>query len=60
MLVCMSRMFAFVSAVVTVQGSVEMFVVYRELLKVVGFFSRCEVLCAVYLCSGCDGYCVFV
>ena len=31
---CMSRMFAFMSAVVTVQGSVGMFVVYRELLKV--------------------------
>ena len=24
-----------------------MFVVYRELLKVVGFISRCEVLCVV-------------
>ena len=41
---CMSRMFAFMSAVVTVQGSVGIFVVYRELLKVVGFISRCEVL----------------
>ena len=57
--VCMSRMFAFMSAVVTVQGSVGMFVVYRELLKVVGFISRCEVLCVVYLYSGCDGYCAF-
>ena len=36
-----------------------MFVVYRELLKAVGFISRCEVLCVVYLCSGCDGYCTF-
>ena len=35
---CMLRMFAFMSAVVTVQGSVGMFVVYRELLKVVGSF----------------------
>ena len=43
-------MFAFMSAVVTVQGSVGMFV---------GFISRCEVLCVVYLCSGCDGYCAF-
>ena len=43
MLVCMSRMFAFMSAVVTVQGYVGMFLVYRGLLKVVGFFSRCEV-----------------
>ena len=50
---CMSRMFAFMRAVVTVQGSVGMFVVYRELLKVVGFISRCEVLCVVYLYSGC-------
>ena len=58
-LVCMSRMFAFMSAVVTVQGSVGMFLVYRELLKVGGFFSRCEVLCVVYICSGCDGYCAF-
>ena len=57
---CMSRMFAFMSAVVTVQGSVGMFVVYRELLKVVGFISRCEVLCVVYLYSGCDGYCAFL
>ena len=56
---CMSRMFAFMSAVVTVQGSVGMFMVYRELLKVVGFISRCEVLCVVYLYSGCDGYCAF-
>ena len=57
MLVCMSCMFAFMSAVMTVQGTVGIFVVYQELLKVVGFFSRCEVLCIVYLCSGCDGYC---
>ena len=56
---CMSRMFAFMSAVVTLQGSVGMFVVYRELLKVVGFISRCELLCVVYLYSGCDGYCAF-
>ena len=60
MLVCMSSMFAFMSAVVTVQGSEGMFVVYRELLNVVGLFSRCEVLCVVYLCSGCEGYCAFV
>ena len=33
----MSRMFAFISAVVTAQQSVRMFVVYWELLKVVGF-----------------------
>ena len=52
-------MFAFMFAVVTVQRSVGMFVVYRELLKVVGFFSRCEVLCVMYLCSGGDGYCAF-
>ena len=37
-------------------GSVGVFVVYRELLNVVGFFSRCEVLCVVYLCSGCGKY----
>ena len=51
---CMSRMFAFMSAVVTGQGSVGMFVVYRELLKVVGFISRCELLCVVYLYSIVD------
>ena len=55
----MLRMFAFMSAVVTVQGSVGMFVVYRDMLNVVGFISRCEVLCVVYLYSGCDGYCAF-
>ena len=52
--VCMSHMFAFMSAVVPVQGYVGMFVVYRELLKVVGFISRCEVLCVMYLCRGCN------
>ena len=56
---CMSHMFAFMSAVVPVQGYVGMFVVYRELLKVVGFISRCEVLCVMYLCCGCNGYCAF-
>ena len=56
---CMSRMFAFMSVVVTVQGFVGMFVVYQELLKIVGFISRCEVLCVVYLYCGCDGYCAF-
>ena len=55
----MSGMFVFMSAVVTVQKSVGMFVVYRELLKIVGFFTRCEVLCVVYLCNGCDGHCAF-
>ena len=48
MLLCMSRMFAFMSAVVTVPGSVGMFVVYRELLKVVGFFGR-GVMCRCYV-----------
>ena len=37
MLVCMSPMFAFMSAVVTVQGSLGMFLINRELLKSVGF-----------------------
>ena len=59
MVVCMSRMFAFVSTVVTVQGYVGMFVVYRGLLKVVGCISHCEVLCVVFLYSGCDVYCAF-
>ena len=59
MLVCMSCIFAFMSAVVTMQGSVGMFVVYRELLKVVGSISCREVLYVVYLSSGCDGYYAF-
>ena len=29
------------------------------MLSAAGFISHCEVLCVVYLCSGCDGYCAF-
>ena len=36
--VCIWRMFAFMSVVVTVWGSVGIFVVQRELLYIVGFF----------------------
>ena len=35
--VCIWRMFVFMSVVVTVWGYVGMFVVYRPLLKIVGF-----------------------
>ena len=35
--VCIWRMFVFMSVVVTVWGSVGMFVVWRPLLKIVGF-----------------------
>ena len=35
--VCIWRMFVFISVVVTVWGSVGMFVVYRPLLKIVFF-----------------------
>ena len=37
--VCIWRMFVFMSVVVTVWGSVGMFVVYRPLLKIVGFWA---------------------
>ena len=51
-------MFAFMSAVVTVRGCVDVYSI-SGVVKVVGFISHCEVLCIVYLCSGCDGYCAF-
>ena len=52
------RMFVFMSVVVTVWGSVGMFVVLRPLLKIV-FFSL-EVLKYVEcLCNRCVGCCVF-
>ena len=44
------RMFVFMSVVMTVWGSMGMFIVYRPLLKIVYVVS---------LCSGCDGCCVF-
>ena len=37
--VCIWRMFVFMSVVVTVWGSVGMFVVYRPLLKIVFFLA---------------------
>ena len=37
--VCIWRMFVFMSVVVTVWGSVGMFVVYRPLLKIVVFLA---------------------
>ena len=51
-------MFVFMSVVVTVWGSVGMFVVYRPLLKIV-FFSLGVLKYVVCLCSGCDGCCAF-
>ena len=47
------------SVMVIVWGSVGMLVVYRGLLKIVGFISRDVVKCKVCLCSGCDGCCDF-
>ena len=48
----------FMSVVVTVWGSVGMFVVYRPLLKIL-FFSLGVMKYVVCLCRGCDGCCVF-
>ena len=56
--VCIWSMFVFMSVVVTVCGSVGMFVVYRPLLKIV-FFSLGVLKYVVCLCRGCDGCCVF-
>ena len=48
--VCIWRMFVFMSVVVTVWGSVGMFVVYRPLLKIVGFWSLGSVeVCCVFV-----------
>ena len=49
--VCIWRRFAFMSVVVTVWGSVGMFVVYVGGVGVVKY--------VVCLCKGCDGCCVF-
>ena len=57
--VCIWRMFVFMSVVVTVWGSVGMFVVSRPLLKIVGFLSLGVLKYVVCLCRGCDGCCVF-
>ena len=48
----------FMAVVVTVWGSVGMFVVYRPLLKIV-FFSLGVLKYVVCLCRGCDGCGVF-
>ena len=57
--VCIWRMFVFMSVVVTVWGSVGMFVVQRPFLKIVGFFSLGVFKYGVCFCRGCDGCCVF-
>ena len=56
--VCIWRMFAFMSVVVIVWGSVGMFVVWQPLLKIV-FFSLGVLKYIVCLCRECDGCCVF-
>ena len=56
--VCIWRMFVFMSVVVTVWGSVGMFVVYRPLLKIV-FFCLGVLKYVVCLCKGCHGCYVF-
>ena len=55
--ICIWRMFVFMSVVVTVWGSVRMFVVYRPLLKIV-FFNLGMLKYVLCLCKGCDGCCV--
>ena len=52
--VCIWRMFVFMSVVVTVWGSVGMFVVKNS-----GFLSLGVLKYVVCLCRGCDGCCVF-
>ena len=47
--VCIWRMFVFMSVVVTVWGSVGMFVVYRPLLKIVGFEPLSVEVCCVFV-----------
>ena len=56
--VCIWSMFVFMSVVVTVWGSVVMFVVLRQLLKIV-FFSLGMLKYVVCLCREADGCCVF-
>ena len=49
----------FMSVVVSVWGSVGMFVVWRPWLMIV-FYSLGVLKYAICLCMGCDGCCVFV
>ena len=56
--ICIWRMFVFMFVVVTVWGSVGMFVVQWPLLKIL-FFSLGVFKYGVCLCKGCDGCCVF-
>ena len=54
---CIWRMLLLIFVVVTVWGSVGLFVVYRPLLKMC--FSLRVLKYVVCLCKGCDGCCVF-
>ena len=57
--VCIWRMFVFMSVVVTVWGSVGIFICcVTAVLKIV-FFSLGVLKYVVCLCRGCDGCCVF-
>ena len=56
--VCIWLIFVFMSVVVTMWGSVGMFVVYRTLLNIV-FFSLGVLKYVVCLCKGCNGCCIF-
>ena len=47
--VCIWRMFVFMSVVVTVSGSVGMFVVKQSLLKIVGFEPWSVEVCCVFV-----------
>ena len=57
--VCIWRMFVLMPVVVTMWGSVVMFVVYRPMLKTVGSLSLGVFKYVVCLCRGCDGCCIF-
>ena len=55
--VCIWHMFIFMSVVVTVWGSVGMFVCVAAVVENSGFF--CLGVLKYVVCRGCDGCCVF-
>ena len=57
--VCIWCMFVFMSVVVTVSGSLGMFVVYSAVVEDSGFLSLGVLKYVICLCKGCDGCCVF-
>ena len=55
--VCIWRIFVFMSVILTVWGSVRIFVVQRPLSKII--FCLVVLKHLVCLCKGCDGCCAF-